>query len=78
MKFKRKTGQSRKNAWRDPEYDNMDLRAVGTLRMAAKAEALDRSDRRKLTTPYLNLDLDTVPDKVIETETSPSSKGALF
>jgi transposase len=38
-----------------------DLRAVGALRMAAKAEALERSDRRKATTPYLNLDLDALP-----------------
>ncbi|MBI1495529.1 site-specific integrase [Halocynthiibacter styelae] len=53
----------------------MDLRAVGALRMAAKAEALDRADRRKIAAPYLNLDLDRVRDGVVEPKLRSAQKG---
>ncbi|MEP0944832.1 MAG: hypothetical protein ABJH20_24305 [Rhizobiaceae bacterium] len=43
--------------------------------MAAKAEALDRADRRRIATSYLNLDLDCVPDKMIEPKPQPAQNG---
>ncbi|MEO9517673.1 MAG: hypothetical protein ABJH45_16995 [Paracoccaceae bacterium] len=58
-----------------PQCDVMDLRPVGALRLAAKAEALDRADRRRIATSYLNLDLDCVPDKMIEPKPQPAQNG---
>ncbi|MCK8465181.1 hypothetical protein MUY35_15080 [Aliiroseovarius sp. S1339] len=44
-----------------PDCDAPALRAVRSLRLVAQAEALERFDRRKVASPYPNLDLDLPP-----------------